>query len=224
MTAPHRILLVDDEPSILTFMKIGLTMEGYEVAQAVDGRTALNAFNTFSPHLVVLDRMLPDLDGSVVCQRIKSVSQVPVLMLTARNEVNDRISGLQHGADDYVGKPVRLAELLARVRALLRRAARHLRVGDLQFDTAHRQVRFAGREVDLTPRESAVLEALMKRAGHVVTREQILKLLWGFDYEGTTNVVEVHIRALRAKLGDNDRTLIRTIRGLGYTMRADAPS
>lgn len=218
---PHRILLVDDEPSILTFLQIGLEHEGYDVAIAVDGTTALQQFHQFSPQLVVLDLMLPDLDGAEVCQQIRTISRVPILMLTARNTVEDRVRGLGVGADDYVGKPVRLKELLARIRSLLRRApGKMLQARGLELDVARRQVVRADRRIDLTQRECELLELLMQRAGQVVTRQQILKQIWGFDYiGGQTNVVEVHVRALRIKLGDAERKLIRSIRGVGYALR-----
>ena len=187
MDTARRILVVDDEASIRQFVRMGLAMEGYEVVEARDGREALQRFHESSPHVVVLDRMLPDMDGTEVCERIRCVSRAPVLMLTARNEVDDRVTGLEHGADDYVGKPVKLQELVARVRALLRRVASDVvRVGPLELDAAARKARIDGKEVYLTPRESDVLLALMKKPGEVVRREHLLQHLWGFEFEGET--------------------------------------
>jgi two-component system response regulator MprA len=218
----QRILIVDDEPSIVRYLSLGLSIEGYEVEEAPDGHRALQKFHDFAPHLVVLDRMLPDLDGTEVCARIRAVSRVPVLMLTALNEVDDRIVGLERGADDYVGKPVRLQEMLARVRALLRRASSsRLRVGDLELDAANRQARRRGREARLTPRECDLLLALMRRPGQVLSRSDLLRTLWGFEFEGETNVLEVHVRALRVKLEDSERALIRSVRGVGYSLRVE---
>ncbi|MEW6283560.1 MAG: response regulator transcription factor [Candidatus Eremiobacterota bacterium] len=217
-----RILVVDDEPSIADYLRLGLGYEGFEVTVAPDGRAALDAFLSNRPDLVVLDRMLPDQDGLSVCRELRSISDVPVLMLSARGEVEDRVEGLQVGADDYLPKPFKFEELLARIRALLRRAGRQLgdllQFGDLELDPASRRVRLAGQPVELTTREFDLLEMLMRRPTHVLTREQILTGLWGFDFEGNTNVVEVHVSALRQKLGDSQRRLIRTVRGVGYAL------
>lgn len=217
-----RILVVDDEQSIIDYLRLGLGYEGFEVAAAMDGRSALTVFQEFRPDLVVLDRMLPDRDGLTVCADLRSISEVPVLMLSAMGEVEDRVEGLQKGADDYLPKPFRFEELLARVQALLRRAGTHtgrvLTFGDLELDPAARRVRKAGQIVDLTAREFELLELLLRRPGQVFTREQMLTQIWGFDFEGSTNVLEVHVSALRQKLGDADRSLIRTVRGVGYAL------
>ena len=222
MRTRPRILVVDDEPSIVTFLSIGLRSEGYDVVEARDGRQALERFHEFDPDLVVLDRMLPDLDGAEVCARIRNVSRVPVLMLTARNEVDDRVTGLEQGADDYVGKPIRLHELAARVRALLRRNSGDLvQVGDITLDRRGRTVRRGDREATLTPRECTVLHTLMERPGEVLTRHQLLQGLWGIGFDGETNILEVHVSALRTKLGDTRRRIIRSVRGVGYALRLD---
>ncbi len=216
----QRILLVDDEESILTFLRLGLATAGFDVRSVSDGRAALQSFYDYSPHLVVLDRMLPDLDGTEVCARIREISRVPILMLTARDAPDDRVFGLDAGADDYVGKPVRLAELLARINALLRRAPRPtMQIGPLSLDTVGRTATLEDHVVELTPREAELLATLMQAHGQVVTRESILHALWGFEFEGVTNVVEVHVRALRSKLGDDARRLIRSVRGVGYSLR-----
>lgn len=216
----RRILVVDDEPSIIDFVAMGLRYEGFDIASAASGREALDRFHTFRPDLVVLDWMLPDLDGLEVCRRMRHISDVAVIMLTARADLEDKVTGLESGADDYIAKPFKFEELLARVRALLRRMGMStspvLVHGDLELDTARRQVRRGGQVTDLTLREYELLELLMRRPGQVFSREQILEQLWGFDFQGDTNVVEVHVSALRAKLADAQRHLIRTVRGVGY--------
>lgn len=219
MTEKTRVLVVDDEESIVEFVHMGLTHEGYEVQSAPAGRAGLESFRGFSPHLVVLDVMLPDVDGIEVCRKLRAVSRVPIIMLTASGELDDKVRGLESGADDYLPKPFKFKELLARVRALLRRAGADLgnvlTFGGIALDRSTRAVSRAGRPLELTLREFELLELLMQRPRQVLTREQILSRLWGFDFSGDTNVVEVHVSALRAKLGDRDRTLIRTVRGVG---------
>jgi DNA-binding response OmpR family regulator len=217
-----RVLVVDDEPSIVEYIRLGLRYEGYEIHVAETGRQALEAYREVRPDVVVLDRMLPDQDGLTVCRELRKVSQVPVIMLSARGQVEDRVEGLEVGADDYLPKPFKFEELLARIRALLRRAGvqseKLLRHGDVELDPAARRVRNRGDQVELTTREFDLLESLMRNPGQVLTREQLLTQLWGFDFEGSSNVVEVHISALRQKLGDDDRSLIRTVRGVGYAL------
>ncbi|HEY3997432.1 MAG TPA: response regulator transcription factor [Candidatus Xenobia bacterium] len=217
-----RILVVDDEESILDFVELGLTNQGYQVARARDGRSALRQFDAFQPNGVVLDIMLPDLDGIQVCQRLRALSNVPILMLTAKGDLDDKVLGLDSGADDYLPKPFKFKELAARLRALLRRSGCNtgntVTFADIVLDRASRRVRKANRQLELTTREFELLDLLMERPHQVFTRQQILNRLWGLDFEGESNVVEVHIRALRLKLGDEDRRLIRTIRGIGYTL------
>lgn len=217
-----RILVVDDEQSILDFVEMGLTHQGFEVARAADGRTALEKFAEFAPHAIVLDLMLPDLDGIQVCVQVRTQSNIPILMLTAKGDVEDRVKGLDSGADDYLAKPFKFKELMARLRALLRRAGldtgHTLTFGDLVLDRSTRRLTRQNRPIDLTAREFELLELLMQRPRQVFTREQILARLWGYEFNGETNVVEVHVRALRAKLGDSERKLIRAVRGVGYTL------
>lgn len=217
-----RVLVVDDEESILEFVCMGLEYEGFETATASSGKDALDRFRAVAPHLIILDWLLPDLDGIAVCRSVRTISDVPILMLTSKGEVDDRVLGLESGADDYLPKPFKFKELLARVRALLRRSGadhgRTLAFGDLALNQATREVRRAGKPVDLTRREFELLELLMRRPRQVFTRDQVLNQLWGWEYDGDTNVVEVHVSALRAKLGDHDRRLIRTIRGVGYAL------
>ncbi len=216
------VLVVDDEEPILDFLEMGLEMESFQVVRASDGRMALQLFQQHSPDAVVLDIMLPDFSGLEVCRRIRSVSEVPILMLTARVDLDDKVQGLDTGADDYLSKPFKMKELQARLRALLRRSGRHsgkcLSVGDLLLDRGTRTFRKAGIPVALTAREFEILELLMSRPRQVFTRDQILSQIWGFDYDGETNVVEVHLRSVRKKLGDHDRSIIRAVRGVGYAI------
>ena len=221
--APLRVLVVDDEESIVEFVRMGLGYEGFEVTSASTGEQALALFRDVAPHLVVLDIMLPDLDGFEVCRRLRLSSEVPIIMLTARGELEDRVKGLETGADDYLAKPFKFPELLARVRALLRRAGmatgeKVLRFDDLEVDLATRRVTRGGRLVELTHREFELLEMLMRKPRHVVSRELIVQQLWGWDFVGDTNVVEVHVSSLRSKLGDSERRLIRTVRSVGYAV------
>jgi DNA-binding response OmpR family regulator len=217
-----RILVVEDEETIRDFVRMGLEYEGFDVAVAEDGPTGLQQVRAFGPDLVVLDLLLPGMDGLEVCRRIRERSPLPIVMLTARGEVDDRVRGLESGADDYLAKPFKFKELLARIRAVLRRSGadpgRTLTVGALRLDAQTRQASVDGRTVDLTPREFELLEHLMRHPRWVVTREQLLDRIWGIDYLGDANVVEVHISALRGKLGDQARKLIRTVRGVGYTL------
>src|SRR5262245_60656551 len=221
--ATIRILVVDDEEVLVDLISTGLRYEGFEVAVAMDGAAALAQAATFQPHLVVLDWMLPGLDGLAVCRRLRARSDVAILMLTARGELEERVAGLEGGADDYLVKPFKFQELLARIRAILRRhrlSLNHrLMVGDVQLDRETREVWRAGRPIELTPREFELLAALMAHPRQVFTREMLLDRVWGYDYAADPNLVEVHISALRAKLGDTARQLIRTVRGVGYTLR-----
>jgi two-component system response regulator MprA len=219
---PSRVLVVDDEEPILEFVEMGLKLEGFEVLLAQNGGAALQAFKEHSPDAVILDLMLPDQSGLDVCRQIRSISDVPIMMLTALGGLEDRVLGLDIGADDYMAKPFKVKELQARLRALLRRAGRHsgntLTFDDLVLSRETRTVTRDGRSVPLTAREFELLELLMQRPRQVFTREQILTQLWGFDYDGESNIVEVHIRALRQKIGDSQRQLIRAIRGVGYSL------
>jgi two-component system OmpR family response regulator len=218
-----RILVVDDEPTITEFLETGLTYEGYTVRTVGDGLAALTAAREFRPDLVILDVMLPGLDGFEVLQRLHRQADVGVLMLTARDELDDTVRGLEVGADDYLVKPFKFKELLARVRSVLRRRRialpNALQSGNLRLDRDTRQVSVGAEPVHLTPREFDLLEALLAHPGQVLTKETLLNRVWGYDYIGDTNVVEVHISALRDKIGDRDRQRIQTVRGVGYAIR-----
>jgi DNA-binding response OmpR family regulator len=225
-----RVLVVDDEPSILEFVELGLRYEGFEVELASDGPAALAASAARRPDLIVLDLNLPGMDGLEVCRRLRQASDVPIIMLTARGDVDDRVEGLEAGADDYLPKPFRFKELLARIRAVLRRKSgpleRVLRFGPLSLNRDTREVFRDGRPVNLTPREFELLELFMLHPRQVMTRELLLDRLWGTDYLGDGNLIEVHVSSLRDKLGDQQRQVIRTVRGVGYALSGatDAPA
>lgn len=216
------ILVVEDEETIADFVSMGLSYAGFHVAVARDGNEGIAEFQQQKPDLVILDVMLPELDGFAVLRRIRLHGDVPVLMLTARAEVDDRVHGLELGADDYLPKPFKFKELLARVRALLRRAhvevVPSLHAGPLSLRRDTREVTVDGTPLGLTPREFDLLEFLLSRPRQVFSRETILNRVWGYDFVGETNVVEVHVSALRQKLGPH-RNLIQTVRGVGYTLR-----
>ena len=217
-----RILVVDDEETILDFLQLGLSYEGFEVELAMDGPEALAHVSRRRPDLVVLDLNLPGMDGIEVCRQLRRSGDVPIIMLTAREDVDQRVEGLEAGADDYLPKPFKFKELLARVRAVLRRRTnlgeRVLRYGTLSLNRDTREVFASGRPVPLTPREFDLLEAFMLHPRQVMTRDTLLDRIWGVGYVGDGNLIEVHVSSLREKLGDSGRELIRTVRGLGYSL------
>jgi two-component system response regulator MprA len=219
-----RILVVDDDPRIAAAVRRALVYEGYEVDLADDGRGAIDVARERLPDLVVLDVMLPELDGIEVCRRLREGSDVPILMLTARDAVADRVLGLDSGADDYLVKPFAHEELLARVRTLLRRRqprrAEVLRTADLVLDVGAHEVRRSERTVELTALEFQLLELFMRNERLVLTRAQILDSVWGFDVETASNVVDVYVGYLRQKLEqDGEPRLIHTVRGVGYVLK-----
>ncbi|MFI6595620.1 response regulator transcription factor [Nonomuraea sp. NPDC050536] len=229
MSEPARLLVVDDEPALREALQSSLEFEGYKVVTANDGQAALDALAREPYDAVLLDVMMPRLDGLTACRRLRqSGNHVPVLMLTARDAVGDRVSGLDAGADDYLVKPFELDELLARVRALLRRGALSGRVDesalaydDLRMDPATREVVRGSRLVDLTRTEYLLLELFLTHPRQVLTREQILGEVWGFDFEPTSNSLDVYVMYLRRKLeAAGEPRLIHTVRGVGYVLRA----
>jgi len=219
---PVRVLVVDDEPLIVQMLTIALTYEKFEVSVARDGLEAINKASLVKPDLVILDWMMPNMDGIEVTRKLRSSGDVGILMLTARGEDEDQVTGLDNGADDYLVKPFTLPVLLARMKAILRRKGINLqstlRAGDVKMDRLTRKVSRGEREIEFTPREFDLLEMLLSHPRQVFTREAILNRVWGYDYFGDTNVVDVYVRYLREKLGDDERKLIRSIRGVGYTL------
>jgi DNA-binding response OmpR family regulator len=222
---PPRVLVVDDEPAITDFIKIGLSREGFEVETAGDGRAALSVVDRFAPDVVVLDVMMPRMDGIALTRELAGDPRRGLVILSARDDTEDRIRGLDLGADDYLGKPFEFGELLARVRSVLRRRqpdqAAVVRAGPLELDRNTRRVCRAGQGVELTAREFDLLAYLMEHQGEVLTRDRLLNAVWGLAFYGDENNLEVYVHYLRLKLGDTDRLLIQTVRGVGYRLAAD---
>lgn len=221
---PQRIVVIDDDSKIRAMLRRGLAYAGYQVLEAEDGIEGYELSLREKPHLVVLDVMLPDIDGYEVCQQLKKVMDTPVLMLTAKDEIKDRVKGLDCGADDYLVKPFALDELLARVRALLRRyraeADAVLEFADLALNPDTFQVWRGEREIELTAKEFDLLHLLIRHTRQVLTREKLMDIVWGYDYEGESNVLEVYIGYVRNKLEQGgEKRLIHTVRGVGYVMK-----
>ena len=218
-----RILLVDDDPKIVPLLQRGLAYEGFEVYTAMDGESGLAAVRQHRPHIVLLDIAMPGPDGFEVCRRLRLFDDVAIIMLTARDDVVDKVSALNLGADDYVAKPFAFDELVARIRAVLRRhtaGGEPLVYGDLVLDQATRAVQRAGHPLELTTREYELLLLFMRHPRQVLTRDQILQKVWGYDTETDTNALEVHVGHLRQKLeAHGGSRLIQTIRGIGYALR-----
>jgi two-component system alkaline phosphatase synthesis response regulator PhoP len=234
MSEAARILVVDDEPHIVELVRYNLEQEGYEVASAGCGESALASVRAARPDLIILDIMLPGVDGLEVCRRLRRESAVPIIMLTAKGGEVARVVGLDLGADDYVTKPFSPRELVARVRAVLRRRAREvtpesgepLRAGALRLDARTREVTLLGRRVELTAREFDLLQLLMRHPNRVFTRDFLLEHLWGFDFYGSTRTVDMHVSRLREKIEDDSAqpTFIVTVRGVGYKLLVAEPA
>ena len=223
-----RILVVEDEKVLAETLKKGLEREGFAVDYLTDGEIAKRRISLYNKEydLVVLDWMLPSKDGLQVCREIRELKiKIPILMLTARSGVDDKISALNEGADDYLSKPFSFEELEARIRALLRRPTQFiysaLEVGNIKLDASKHQVFVGDKEIKLTAKEFSLLEYLMRNNGIVVSRDQILDHLWGFDFDSFTNIVEVHMKNLRTKLENGGSNSIETIRGAGYLIKND---
>ncbi|PZU98599.1 MAG: DNA-binding response regulator [Leptolyngbya sp.] len=220
-----RILLVEDEEKLAKFVQLELSYEGYEVSVAHDGLSGLMAARDQTPDLIILDWMMPGLSGVEVCRRLRQTgTATPVILLTAKDEVSDRVEGLDAGADDYVVKPFSIEELLARVRAHLRRSepqdAELLVFGDLTLDRRSREVRRGARPIELTAKEFDLLDYLMTNPRQVLTRDRILEQVWGYDFMGDSNIIEVYVRYLRLKLeAEGESRVIQTMRGVGYVLR-----
>jgi DNA-binding response OmpR family regulator len=219
------ILLVEDEMKLARFVEMELSYEGYQVSVAHDGFAGLTAARELQPNLIVLDWMLPGLSGVEICRRLRSTGdKVPIILLTAKDEVSDRVAGLDAGADDYVVKPFSVEELLARVRAHLRRTQEPdldvLQFSDLSLNRRTREVFRANKLIELTAKEFELLEYLLAHPRQVLTRDQILEKVWGYDFMGDSNIIEVYVRYLRLKLETDDAPrLIQTVRGVGYSLR-----
>jgi two-component system response regulator MprA len=220
-----RVLVVDDDSRIRDVLRRQLTYEGYQVDLAGDSREAFSHIAEGLPDLVVLDWMLPGMDGLEICRRIRQADDVPILMLTAKGTLEDKVDGLDSGADDYLVKPFEPEELLARVRALLRRrqpSTSVLKVGPLSLDPGARQVWVGERLVELSSKEFDLLELLMRHPRQVLTRETFYDRIWGYDFSGESNILEVYIRYLRSKLeAAGAPRLIQTVRGVGYALREE---
>jgi two-component system, OmpR family, response regulator len=215
-----KILVVDDEPNILQFLELGLQNEGFEVQTAQDGMTAINMMKQFGPHVVILDVMMPGMDGFEVCRMLKKTENVAVIMLTAKDEVDDRVKGLTLGADDYMIKPFSFEELLARIYARIRNQFPNLFgeviIGSFHIDDRRKEIKYENRVLELSPTEYELLKFLVLNQGLVLSKSMILDKVWGYDFGGEENIVEVYIRSLRDKLNDKDHQVIRTLRGAGY--------
>ena len=224
MTTRARLLVIDDDEQLLAALRRALAYEGYDVEVAPTGEAGLRAALKQPPDVVVLDVLLPGLDGLEVCRRLRGGGDVPVLMLTARDEVADRVAGLDAGADDYLVKPFAVDELLARVRALLRRRAPgttdELRFADLTLNQATRTVQRGSRLLNLTPKEFDLLVLFLQHPRQVLTRELLFERVWGYDFDGQSNVLDVYVSQLRTKLeAGGEPRLLHTVRGVGYALR-----
>ena len=234
---PLKILVIDDEANIIEFIRLGLRYEGFQVESASNGEQGVTIAQRLDPDLIILDVMMPGIDGLEVCRRLRSnptTQDVPILMLTAKDEVSDRIAGLQTGADDYLTKPFDFYELLERIKAILRRQKRAkealmdgetggqlLQFGDLRLNTATREVTRGDRQIELTATEYNLLHLFMSHPRQVLDRQTILNRVWGYDFLGETNIIEVYVRYLREKIEDSPSTprLIQTVRSVGYVLK-----
>jgi len=223
-----RILLVEDDPKLSQFIASELSLEGYQVTVATNGLDGLTIARDTQPDLVILDWMLPEISGLDVCTRLRKTGvRVPIIMLTAKDEISDRVTGLNAGADDYLIKPFSIEELLARIKARMRRmypeVADLIQFEDLTLSHASREVYRAGQKIELTAKEFDLLEFMMRHSQQVLTRDQILESVWGYDFMGESNIIEVYIRALRIKLEiSNSKRILHTVRGVGYVLRDNA--
>ena len=220
---PPTVLIVDDEPHIIEFLRMGFEYERFAVFVAPDGQEALSMAKAQQPDIIILDVMLPGVSGFEVARRLRAASDVGIIMLTAKEGVDDRVTGLDTGADDYLTKPFSFKELMARVRAVLRRRGtsldRLLTFEDVTLDRERRAVTRGERAIDLTPREFELLELFLMHPRQVLTRGAVLARIWGYDYTGDDKIIEVFVRHLREKLSDDPPRLIQTVRGVGYALR-----
>lgn len=223
-----KILLIEDDAQIARFIELELEHEGYQIQKYDNGYDGINAVKAEEYDLLLLDIMLPGIDGMEVCRQLRDFSDIPIIMLTAKSELEDKVEGLDIGADDYLTKPFEIEELLARIRAHLRRkdgnveSDNSLKTADVEIKLDAHIVKRAGQEIELTKKEYDLLVYLIKNEGIVVSRDKLLNNVWGYDYTGETNIVDVYIRYLRSKIDDPfDQKLIHTVRGVGYVLRTD---
>lgn len=223
ITKQPTILIVDDEAQIIDFLQIGFTYEGFLVLLASTGPEAVQMARKHMPDIIILDVMLPGFDGFEVTRQLRKTLDAAIIMLTAKDEVNDRVNGLDIGADDYLTKPFAFKELMARVRAVMRRNGSNfadiVSFHDIMLDRGAHTVSYQQQPIELTPREFDLLELFLIHPRQVLTRDVILARIWGYDYAGDDNIIEVYIRHLREKLNDNPPHLLQTVRGVGYTLR-----
>ena len=223
------VLIVDDEESILSFLKMGLEGEGFIVHCAKDGRSGVNMARDMKPDIIILDIMLPELDGYESCMEIKKFTDTPIIMLTARDDIDDRVKGLDIGADDYMSKPFSYRELVARIRARLRvnnnknsyKEENEINLGRFIVNEGAHEIKYEGNTIELSPTEYKLLKYLLDNKGIVLSKSKILDIVWGYDFYGDENVVEVYIKYLRNKIGDKNHKIIQTVRGVGYKVNID---
>lgn len=233
MSAKQKILIVDDDNNIAELISLYLTKECFETMIVGDGEAALNAFKSFEPNIILLDLMLPGIDGYQVCREIRATSQTPIIMLSAKGEVFDKVLGLELGADDYMEKPFDSKELVARVKAVLRRYkpsvvqtvdsnTEEISYPDLIINRTNYSVIYMGSKVEMPPKELELLYFLASKPNHVFTREQLLNQIWGYEYIGDTRTVDVHIKRIREKINDHEKWQISTIWGIGYKFEVNS--
>ncbi|PAB60053.1 response regulator transcription factor [Anaeromicrobium sediminis] len=218
-----KILVVDDEKTIADTITYALDREGYTVEAAYDGEDALNKISAFNPDVVILDVMMPKMSGFEVCKRLENKAGLGIILLTAKDDIVDKILGLELGADDYITKPFHMRELVARAKSLLRRLQKNsdeeqekITIRDLEVILQHRKVQLHGQSLNLTPKEFDLLTLLLSHMGRVYTRDQLLDIVWGMEYAGGTRTVDIHIQRLRKKLGESYQNILQTIHGVGY--------
>lgn len=218
-----KVLVVDDEENILNFLKMGLESEGFKVFCAEDGKTAIKIAKDIEPQIIILDIMLPELNGYDACIEMKKFTNAPIIMLTARDDINDRVKGLDLGADDYMIKPFSYRELVARIKARLRTNSNNVKIenkeinlGKFSIDEGAYEIKYDNRLLELSPTEYRLLKYLLDNKGIVLSKLKILDNVWGYDFYGDENIVEVYIRYLRNKIGDSEHKIIQTVRGAGY--------